>query len=185
VLDLNRTRESKEPAWADTTRPIGGYINWNGDEPVAGDRGKVLSWSPTEGRLWQEGVGATANSSAMTAEFEGPAFSLGLTRARFVDLHAEVEPHGGAFSVEVVTDGISRGSLGLSIGVGAAVYGTAVYGTATYAGAGRAKCFTELPLAADGRSVVVRGSYSGTERFAWFGYAVGLVPERQPRSWTE
>jgi hypothetical protein len=185
VLDLNRTREGGEPAWTATDRSIGGYISWNGDEATAGDRGKVLSYSPTTGQLFQEGTGTTANGANMSAQFEGPAFSLGLTRARFVDLHAEVEPHDGAFAVEVVTDGIARGQISLSIGDQNAIYGTSVYGSAPYAGAGRRKCFTELPLSADGRSIVVKGSYTGQERFAWYGYAVGLVPEVVPRQWTE
>jgi hypothetical protein len=182
---LNRTREGGEPAWAQTSRTIGGYIHWNGDEPTAGDRGKILSWSPTAGQLYRENVGATWDSSNVTAEFEGPAFSLGLSRARFVDLHAEVEPHTGAFSVETVTDGVSRGAIALSIGDQNAIYGTGTYGTATYAGAGRRKCFTELPLSADGRSITVKATYTGDERFAWYGYAIGLVPETLPRQWTE
>jgi hypothetical protein len=185
VLDLNRTREGGEPAWAQTNRDVGGYIPWNGDEASAGDRGKVLTWSPTIGQLFREGVGTTANGADMTAEFEGPAFSLGLSRARFVDLHAEVEPHEGACSVEAVTDGIARGQISLNIGDQQAIYGTGTYGTATYAGAGRRKCFTELPLSADGRSVVLKASYTGQERFAIFGYAIGLVPEVMPRQWTE
>jgi hypothetical protein len=185
VLDLNRTREGGEPAWAQTNRSIGGYIPWHGDEVDAGTRGRILSWSPTTGQLFREAYGTTANSSDMTAQFEGPAFSLGLSRARFVDLHAEVEPHDGAFSVEIVTDGISRGQISLDIGEPSAVYGTAIYGTSPFAGAGRRKCFTELPLSADGRNLVVKGSYTGQEAFAWFGYSVGLVPEVLPRQWTE
>ena len=185
VLDLNRTREGNTPAWTDTDREIGGYILWNGDEAVAGDRGKVISWSSTNGRLWQEGTGTTANTSNMTAEFEGPAFSLGLARARFVDLHAEVESHAGSFVVEPVTDGLTRGAISLQINGANSIYGTAVYGTGIYAGVNRIKCFTELPLSADGRALVVKGVYSGQEAFAWFGYAVGLVPEVVPRQWTE
>lgn len=185
VLDLNRTREGGEPAWAQTSRSIGGYIHWNGDEPTAGDRGKILSWSTASGKLYQENTGETWDSSNVTAEFEGPAFSLGLPRARFVDLHAEVEPHDGAFSVEVLTDGVSQGAISLSIGDQNAVYGTALYGSGSFSGVGRRKCFTELPLSADGRSVVLKASYTGAERFAWFGYAIGLVPEVLPRQWTE
>jgi hypothetical protein len=184
VLDLNRTREGGEPAWAQTSRHAAGYIPWNGDEPAAGDRGKILSYSTATGQLFVEGVGTTWNTSNVTAEFEGPAFSLGLARARFVDLHVEVEPHQGNFAVEAVTDGIGRGQISLSIGDQQALYGTGTYGTA-YAGAGRRKCFTELPLNADGRSVVLKASYTGAERFAIFGYAIGLVPEVLPRQWTE
>lgn len=186
VLDLNRTREGSSPAWATTDRPVGGYITWNGDEPTLGNRGMVLTWSPTEGRLWRESYGTTANSSNMTAEFKGPAYALGLARARFLDLHAEVEPHAGAFTVETETDGVSQGQISLSIGGSAnSVYGTAQYGSGVYAGVGRVKCFTELPLGASGRTLTVKGSYTGQEAFAWFSYAVGLVPETLPRQWTE
>lgn len=44
VLDLNRTRESQTPAWTTTNRAIGGYILFDGDEPVTGNRGRLVSW---------------------------------------------------------------------------------------------------------------------------------------------
>ena len=185
VLDLTRTREGQTPAWTTTDRSIGGYMPWNGDEPSAGNRGMLLSWSPTAGRVSRESYGTTANSSNMVAEFEGPHFTMGLHRARFVDLHLDYEPHGGAFAAEVVVDQVSQGAISFSIGGAASVYGTAVYGTGTYGGAGRLKAYTELPLTADGRTAWIKTSYSGQEAFKVFTYALGLVPETQPRRFTE
>ncbi len=128
-----------------------------------------------------ESADASANSSNITAEYEGPALNLGLHRARVVDLHVEYEPHGGSFSVEPLIDGVSQGSIPLSIGSGLAVIGTAVIGTAVIGGTGRRKAYTPLPLAAEGRTVVLRAVYTGMERFKMYTYAFGIVPENVPR----
>jgi len=185
VLDLNRTRETQMPAWTDTDRAIGVYVHWDGSEPTAGDRGKLLSLSPTEGRIFQEKTGTSANSSNMVAEYEGPHLSLGLHRGRFIDLHGEYEPHGGNFTAEVVVDDLSQGQQSISIGAGLAVYGSGLYGTAQYAGSGRRKFHTMLPLGAEGRSVWVKTSYQGQEAFRMFTYAIGMVPDNQVVSFTE
>lgn len=185
VLDLNRTREQETPAWTDTDRTIGGYILWDGDEPVTGNRGRLLSWSPTEGRLFEESTGTTANSSNMTAEYEGPHLPTGLHRARFIDSYGEYEPHSGALSVEVLVDGISQGSDSVPIGAGLAQYGTAVYDTDQYIGAGRRTFYVTLPLEAEGRSVWVKTAYAGQEAFRQFTYSVGMVPESRARNFSE
>lgn len=181
VLDLNRTRESQAPAWTDTDRTIGGYILWDGDEPITGNRGRLISWSPTAGQLFEESTGTSANSSNMTAEYEGPHLSAGLNRARFVDHYGEYEPHAGAFSVEVLVDGQSQGAESFSIGAGLATYGSGLYGTAQYGGAGRKMYHGTLPLAAEGRTAWIKTSYSGQEAFRQFTYAVGMVPEPRAR----
>jgi hypothetical protein len=185
VLDLNRTRESQIPAWAATDRTISGYVLWDGDEPVTGNRGRLLSWSPTVGMLFEESTGTTANSSNMVAEYEGPHLATGLNRARFVDHYGEYEPHSGAFTAEVVVDGISQGQQSITIGAGLATYGSAVYGTGQYAGAGRRMYHRMLPVSAEGRTVWLRTSYSGQEAFRQFTYSVGLVPETSPRGFSE
>ena len=185
ILDLNRTREGNDPAWTSTDRPIGGYLVFNGDESTPGQIGKVLSWSSSEGRLWVESTGTTANGSNITAEFEGPTFSVGQHRARFIDLRVEYEPHTGAFTAETLADHGSQGQISLSIGAGLAQYGTAVYGTATYGGSGRRTAYTMLPITAEGRTVTQKFSYTGQDAFKVFGYALGLVPETHPRSWSE
>lgn len=185
VLDLNRTRESDTPAWTTTDRAIGGYILHDGAESVAGDRGRLLSWDSTAGRLWKESTGTTANSSNMVAEYEGPHLATGLNRARFLDLSGEYEPHGGALTVEVVVDEQSQGQFGITIGGGLAQYGSTTYGGGQYAGAGRRQFYTPLPLGAEGRTVWLKTSYSGTESFRHFTYAFGLVPERVVRRFSE
>ena len=186
VLDLNRTRESETPAWTDTDRDIGGYILWDGDEPVTGNRGRLVTWDATEGRYHEESTGTTANSSNMTAEYEGPHLATGLNRARFIDLHGEYEPHGGALTVEVLTDLGSQGQVSIGIGSGIATYGTgSTYSESVYGGAGRRKFYTPLPLSAEGRTVWLKTSYSGQESFRMFTYAVGMVPESNVRTFSE
>ena len=185
VLDLNRTREGENPAWTETDRNIRHYIFWDGDEPVSGNRGKLQSLPSTATKVFTESDGTTADGANMTAEYYGPTFASGVNRARFTDLHIEYEPHGGAFTAETVVDGVSQGQIGLSIGSGLSVYGTAVYGTATYGGAGRRKAYTPLPLSSDGRNAQQKFVYEGREAFALFGYAVGMVPEPNPRQVSE
>lgn len=185
VLDLNRTREGNEPAWTQTDRPIRNYIHWDGDEPVQGNRGKLQSISSTGVKVWTESVGTSANGGNLSAEYNGPTLAAGLHRARFTDLHVEYEPHGGAFTAETLVDGVSQGQITLAIGSGVASYGTAVYGTASYGGAGRRKAYTPLPLGSEGRNVSQKLVYTGTEDFAVYNYAIGMVPERAPRQMSE
>ena len=185
VLDLNRTRETETPSWTDTDRTIGGFVLWDGAEPSAGDRGRLFSWHTTNGMWFEESTGTTANSSNMLAEYEGPHIATGLHRARIIDLHGEYEPHGGAFTAEVVVDELSQGQISLTIGSGLAQYGTGLYGTAQYAGAGRRKFHTMLPLDAEGRTAWLKTSYTGQEAFRQFTYALGIVPEPSVRRFSE
>ena len=186
VLDLNRTREREEPAWTTTDRLIGGYILHDGDEPTAGRTGRLLSWHPsTQGTVWEESTGTTANSSNLSAEYEGPVFATGIHRARLIDVRGEYEPHAGAFNIEPIVDGVSQGSQGVTIGSGLAVYGTAVYGTDVYAGAGRRMWHLMQPLAAEGRTLQIKATYAGQEAFRVFTYQLGFVPESRPRSFGE
>lgn len=187
VLDLTRTREGQTAAWATTDRNMGGYIPWNGDEPTAGNRGLLLSWSPTAGLIYRENYGTSANSSNMVASFEGPHFTVGLHRARYIDAHVEYQPAAGTLQLEPFVDQRSQGAIFLGIGGASAgaKYGTDKYGEAKYAGSDRSKAYTPLPLGADGRSVWVRAVYTGNAAFSLFTYALGLVPERQVRSFSE
>jgi hypothetical protein len=186
VLDLNRTREQEgAPAWVTTDRDIAFYMSWNGNEPVTGNRGRIFTMPTGAGLVFEERVGTSANSSNLTAEYEGPTLSLGLHKARAVDLHVEYEPHAGAFSVEPVVDGVSQGTIGLTIGAGLATYDTATYDLATYAGSGRRKTYTPLPLGSEGRNVLLKWTYTGQEAFAVFGYAVGVLPDVEPRRFSE
>lgn len=185
VLDLSRTRESEAPAWADTDRNVSLYIFWDGDEPVQGNRGKLQTLPSTATKVFTESEGTTADGANMSAEYNGPALSAGLHRARFTDLHVEYEPHAGSFTAETMVDGVSQGQISISIGTGLASYGSAVYGVDSYGGSGRRKGYTPLPLGSDGRSVQQNFVYEGQESFALFTYALGMVPEPQPRQMSE
>lgn len=186
VLDLNRTREQETPAWTSTDRTIGGYILFNGNEATVGARGQLLSWhNSTQGTVWSESTGTSANSSNLTAEYAGPVFSMGIHRARLIDVRGEYEPHGGALSIEPIVDGLSQGSQNITIGSGLSVYGTGLYGTATYAAAGRRMFYVTQPLAAEGRSFQLNAIYAGQEAFRLFSYQLGFVPETAPRGFGE
>jgi hypothetical protein len=181
IIDLNRTRLQEDTAWTSTDRAIGGYLVWDGREATTGYRGRIFSWSDTVGFLNEEAVGMTANGSAMTADYEGPAFITGLSMTRFLELFAEYQPNAGSFGFEVLVDGVSVSSPSVNIGSGLAQYGTALYGTATYAVGSRAAYVTLLPLTAEGRSVVVRATFNGSAGFRWFTYALSSLSEPLPR----
>lgn len=185
VMDLNRTRTTNQPAWTATDRQIGGYILWDGPEEQSGSRGRLFSWHTTTGRIFEEATGTNGNSSNITAEYEGPGLTLGAFRGNWPDLRGEYEPHAGTFSFEPVIDGVSQGTQSVAIGSGLSAYGTATYGTGTYAGAGRRQFYKPLPLSANGRTFVLKMTYSGQEAFKVFSYNVGVVPETRSRSFSE
>lgn len=186
VLDLNRTRVNGNTAWTGTDRAIGGYILWDGPETQAANRGRLMSWNSTAAIVFEEATGTTANSSNMTASYEGPGLTLGAYRGRWPDIRGEYEPHGGAASIEPSVDGISQGVQSLTIGAGLAAYdSTSTYDSAVYAGAGRRQWVKQLPLSADGRTFVLKLNYVGQEPFRMFSYHVGLVPESRSRGFSE
>lgn len=193
TLDLGRTRDQNgTPAWYRTDNDVAFYIHWDGNEPTAGNRGRLFYVSnSTSAHVYEllggQSIDASVNTSQVMAEYEGPAISLGEHRARFVDLFVEYEPHGGVFSVEPVIDGISQGSITLNIGAGLYTYGSsnATYGTATYGGSGRRRAYTPLPVSAEGRSGTLKAVYTGTERFKIFTYGFGIQPEPKPRQFSE
>jgi hypothetical protein len=186
ILNLDRTRENQgAPAWTSTDRDVAFYIYWNGNEPTAGNRGRLFTMPSSVGIVFEENVGASANSSNMTCEYEGPALSLGLHATRVLDLHIEYEPHAGALSAETIVDDISQGGIALNIGAAVAQYDTSAYDVATYAGSGRRKAYTPLPMGAEGRTVTLKMTYTGQERFKVFTYTYGLQPDNMPRQVSE
>ena len=184
ILDLNRTQNGNE-AWTATDRTIGGYIQWNGPEATSGDRGRLFTWHSSLAQLFEENVGTSANSSNLTAEYEGPGLTLGNRRGRWIDNRGEYEPNDGTFSVESLIDGVSQGSKTITIGAGLSRYSTATYGVSRYGGATRRQFFTQLPISAEGRTYVQKALYTGTQSFTWYGYTPGLVPETRSREFSE
>lgn len=185
VLDLNRTRVNGNTAWTATDRAIGGYIQWDGPEAVASNRGRLFSWNSTAALVFEEAIGTTANSSNMEATYEGPGLTLGAYRGRWPDVRGEYEPHAGNASIEPLIDGVSQGVQSIAIGTGLATYDVGRYGTAVYGGAGRRQWVKNLPLGADGRTFVLKFNYSGQEQFRMFSYHVGIVPESRSRGINE
>ena len=186
ILNLDRTRENDGvPAWTTSDRDIAFYIHWHGNEPILGNRGRLFSIPSSGGVIFEESVGTSANSSNLVAEYEGPALSLGLHTARVIALHVEYEPHAGVLTTETVTDGISHGSIPLAIGSGLALYDSALYDVDAYAGAGRRKAYTPLPLASEGRTIVLKATYVGQERAKVFTYTFEIQPQSAVSKFTE
>ena len=181
ILDLNRTRIQEVPAWTTTDRAIGGYIRWDGNEQVAGNRGRLFSWSQTVGQLAEERTGTTANGSDMIANYTGPTFSMSGMYTRVIDGAVEYEPHGGTFGIELLVDSRSFGAQNVDISGTTSVYGTAVYGTATYGGANRKRSPLMFPLEAEGITAEISATYTGQEAFRWFSYSFVLMPETARR----
>ena len=184
-LNLDRTRAGGKEAWAQTGRAIGGYIHLDGSEGETHRHGELLTWSDANGLLFKESTGASANSSNVTAEYEGPSLALGIHRARIIEMHGEYEPNSGNFSIEPVVDGVSQGSYSLSIGAGLSLYGTALYGTGTYGSNARRKWYQIMPLGAEGRTLTLKQTYTGQARFRSFTYSAIVRPETTPRTFTE
>ncbi|MEQ1726741.1 MAG: hypothetical protein ABL982_00055 [Vicinamibacterales bacterium] len=177
VLDLNRTRLQETPAWTQTDRAVGGYIHWNGNESVEGNRGRLFSWAMATAVVNEENVGFTANGGDMVCDVQLSTHSTGGFVASFIEGYLELQPAGGLFSVEAFVDGIGKGSYTVDIGAGLARYGTARYGTDRYGSIARLQKGWPLPMSAEGRTISVRARYAGKQSFKWFTYAVEAVPE--------
>lgn len=177
VLDLNRTRLQQTPAWTTTDRGVGGYIRMDGNEPTAGNRGRLFSWSLTTGQLREERTGTDADGSDMVATYTGPTFAMGGRIARIVDSAFEFEPHAGTFGVELRVDGVSMGSQTINISGATDKYDEGVYGTATYETASRIRRVVDFPLEAEGLTTDITTTYTGQDAFRWFTYVLGVVPE--------
>jgi hypothetical protein len=193
ILNLTRTRDQDGvPAWTTTTRIPAFYIHWNGNEPTAGNRGRLFYLPASTTGLVHELLDATTtdgsdNSSNITAEYEGPALSFGLHQTRVVGTFLEYEPQPGACSIDLLVDGVAQGSQAIDISGGVKFYGdaTVTYGTAsrTYGGAVRKKSpLVTWPLRASGHTAVAKAVYVGQNRFRIFGYTHVIVPEPAPRN---
>jgi hypothetical protein len=181
ILDLNRTRTQETPAWTSSDRAIGGYINFDGNEPTTGNRGRLFSWGLTTAELFEENTGTTADGDPMVADCEFSTHTMGGYVAIFSDGYLEVRPSSGALTITPIVDGAGVGSQTVSIGTGLVPYGdpSALYGDASrlYGGKGRAFVPFEFPMEAEGRNLALRARYTGTFPFKWFTYGLMLTPE--------
>lgn len=171
-LDLARTQVRGIAAWSTTDRPIGGYLCWDGPEPVAGNRGRLFSWGFTAGDLCEESVGTSADGADQSSQYQGPVLSTEFYVSDFTHCVGEYLPADGVFNVTVTVDGVDVVSKTVGIGGNLSRYGESLYGTATYGGAARRMFSIDLPTSANGRGVSVSGTYLGQEPFEWYNYAV-------------
>jgi hypothetical protein len=177
ILDLNRTRIQSVPAWTTTDRDAGGYIRWDGNESVVGNRGRLFSWSQTVGIVTEERTGTTNNGADMVATYTGPTFAMGGRVARIVDGAIEFQPATGTFGVALAVDSVNLGSQNVDISGGFSTYDVSVYDTATYDGPGRARKPLIFPLEAEGLTSELTLTYTGQAAFRVFNYTLGIVPE--------
>jgi hypothetical protein len=178
ILDLNRTRLQEVPAWTSTDRVIGGYIKWDGNEPVIGARGRLFSWSATDGELNEERTGTSANGADLVGSYSGPVFAMTPYIASLIDGYISFEPNNvGTFGMAVIVDGNDLGSQTIDITGGGPILGTAVLGTAVLGGSTKKQVPIVLPLDAEGLTFQVDLTYTGQATFRIFEYGIGLVPE--------
>jgi hypothetical protein len=177
LLDLNRTRLQTTPAWTTTSRSIGGYIKWDGNETTIGNRGRLFSWSQTIGKLYEERTGTTADGDDQVAIYTGPTFSMGGRVARVIDGAVEFEPHAGTLGLELFVDDQSVGSQNADISGSFSLYDDALYDTDTYDGPSRLREPLDFPLEAEGLTAYVTVTYTGDEAFRLFNYSLGINPE--------
>jgi hypothetical protein len=178
ILNLDRTQDQNgAPAWTTTDRDVAFYLHWDGNEPTAGNRGRVFFLPSTVGHVYEASTGASANSSNMVAQYEGPTLSFGLRRARIVGTHVEFEPNDGALSLELVADNVPQGSQPVMIGVSGAVIGSAVIGTSQIAGGGRTQRYITWPITAYGQTAALNATYIGQQRFRLYSYAHVILPD--------
>jgi hypothetical protein len=189
ILDLGRTNMpggaeegQTGPAWFSTDRTIGGYYQWDGNEAVAGNQGRLFSWSPTAAKLFEERTGTTADGANRNMEYDGYMLPFGLQSTRIVDTYLEYRPSSGTLTVDLNVDGRLMGSQSFALSGALSVYGTSVYGTATYSGGkDRASKPIMWPLKAEGRAAQFLLKYSGTGDFKVFTYGHNSFSESLPR----
>lgn len=191
ILDLNRTnapvaygQPSNDNAWFATDRTIGGYVQWDGDEPTSNNQGRIFSWSPTQVQWFEERTGTTANGSDMTMQYQGYMLPFGIQFARVVDTYLEYRPATAtSFSADLMVDGNLQGSQSLNISASTfSKYGIATYGTATYGGgADRTMLPMVWPLTAEGHAAQLRFKYIGTDTPKFYSYGHNVYAEDLPR----
>lgn len=192
VLDLNRTNAPIPPtqtpnqqAWFATDRTIGGYVQWDGNEPISTNQGRIFSWSPTLVQWFEERTGTSANGSDLTLQYWSYMLPFGVQFGRVIDTYLEYQPSGSqtTFSATLSVDGILQPSQSLSIaGAGSSEYGVAKYGVSHYGGSvNRAMLPIIWPLGADGHAAQLRLTYVGQGSPKFFTYGHNVIEEDLPR----
>ena len=171
-----------QPPWTTTDRDIQQYVQWDGPEPTAGNRGRLFSFETTAaGLLNEESVGLTANGSNMIATYVGPQFTSELFVSRFLRLFGEYLPAGGTLGITITIDGASIGTISVNLGQNIAQFGISQFGVSYFGDASRRMFVAELPLNAEGRVASVQAVYTGQDTFDLYNYGLIYQPEPEVR----
>jgi hypothetical protein len=188
ILDLNRTKAGDQqggqsgPAWFATTRTVGGYLQWDGNEATTGNQGRIFSWDATTARLYEERTGTTANGADITMEYDGYMLPFGIQIARLIDSYLEYQPAQGTLTVDLKVDGRLMGSQSFDLGGSLPRYGTARYGVDRYSGAAdRSMLPIMWPLEAEGHSAQFFIKYTGHDTPKFYTYGHNAFEEPVPR----
>lgn len=191
VLDLNRTNApiapgqiANEQAWFSTDRTIGGYIQFDGNEPNSNNYGRIFSWSPSVVQLFEERKGTSANGNDMTMQYQGYMLPFGIQQARLVETYLEYQPatQCTSFTLSLVIDGATYGPQTLTITGNLARWGTFKWGTDTWgSGVTRTMLPITWPLGAEGHSAQLRMKYVGQGSPKFYTYGHDVVEEPLPR----
>ena len=184
IMDMNRSRadpNESAQAWFSTDRPIGGYVQWDGNEATTGNQGRIFSWAITAAKLFEERTGTSADGSDLSMEYDGPALPFGLQFTRVIDSYLEVQPAAGTLTVELIVDGLSLGVQTITIGGNLPRYGVAHYGVDNYGGFSRTTVPVVWPLEADGHTAQLLMRYLGQGDFHAYTYGHNILPEPLPR----
>lgn len=192
VLDLNRTNtpnsddSTSEQAWFSTDRTIGGYILWDGPEPISSNQGRIFSWSPTAVKLFEERVGTSADGTDMRMAYDGYMLPFGLQVARVVDSYLEYQPSTyTTFTLDLRVDGRLMGAQSFNIEGSnpGKKYGSSLYGSGLYGGDPTDRTMLPImwPVSAEGRTAQLLLSYVGQGTPKFFTYGHNIIAEALPR----
>jgi hypothetical protein len=192
ILDLNRTNVPVPPtqvpnaqAWFATDRTIGGFVQWDGDEPNSNNQGRIFSWSPTQVQWFEERTGSSANGADLTMQYYGYMLPFGIQFGRVIDTYLELQPAGTqtSFTVNLSVDGQLQGAQLIDItGMATSKYGVTKYGLGTYGGGvNRAMVPILWPLSAEGHAAQFRMTYVGQGSPKVFTYGLNIIEEDLPR----
>jgi hypothetical protein len=188
ILDMNRTKvaaggeQDTGPAWFSTTRVVGGYIQWDGNEATTGNQGRIFSWAIDTVVINEERTGSSANGADITMEYDGYMLPFGLQLSRLIETYIEYQPCQGTLTVDLKVDGRRMGTQSFDLGTNLPRYGVGTYGVSAYAGgADRAILPVMWPIDAEGRTAQLLVKYVGQGDFKLYTYGHNALPEDLPR----